>query len=484
VNIVFVSAESTPFVKVGGLADVVGTLPAILKKMGHRVCIVLPHHGRINDKKFGITIAERFDMSWNGSVCHVEVSSVVRDGVSYYFIRGWPYFSANEDFVYSSDEGIDVGRFLFFSEATLLFIRQLAAREGWAPDIFHVNDWHTGTLPFVLRRVHYDDPLLRHAGVLMTIHNMAYQGYGIGWHLEKAHFPWVDHPLLRVMGKHDNCLAIGLAYSTMLNTVSPRYAREIIEPEGGYGLDGLLEARQSHLVGILNGIDTQRWNPAASPALVANYDAHTLDKRTGNKLALQAQMGLPERVKVPVVGTVIRLVDQKGPDIMMPAVRYMLTVSDVQFVLLGAGAPPYEEAARALQHDFPTKASVYIGFDEALSERIYAGVDMFLMPSLFEPCGIGQMIAMRYGSVPVVRQVGGLADTVDPEVGYLFADYHPGALGWAMGNALYEYEHLPERWQVRQNAAMLRDYSWERSAQSYSDLYERTLAVHRSYAMR
>ncbi len=480
-NILFLAAECAPFVKVGGLGDVVGTLPSVLYRMGHQVRVMLPHHGIIDDTRHELSLFDTFDAAWNDSITRVEVAVTEREGVRFYFLRGWPFFAAEDRFIYSPDEGIDVGRYLFFAATALELARRIATGEGWRPDVFHAHDWHMGTVPFLLSRVFNNDPVLGGAATLFSIHNMQYQGWGVGWHLQRAHLPIVDHPLLHAMGKVDNTLAIGLAYSTMLSTVSPRYAQEITTPEGGHGLDGLLHARQSRLVGILNGIDVRRWNPAASPHLSTPYDIESLSRRVENKTALQRELGLPVRADVPVIATVMRLVEQKGPAVMFPAVRYMLEHSDVQFILLGSGQPYYENEAHRLAYDFPTKAAVHVGFDEILSEHIYAGSDIFLMPSQFEPCGIGQMLAMRYGSLPVARQVGGLADTVSPDIGFLFTDYHPGALGWALGRALEVYTTDPAGWRERQRRAMQCDFSWEGSAKKYLDLYQQTIAVRHSY---
>lgn len=480
-NVLFVAAECTPFAKIGGLADVIGALPHALGSLGHVVRVALPHHGVVDDAAFGIERRATFEMPWDGGTAHVEVAHAVREGVVYYFLRGFPFFSGHERFIYHEDEGIDVGRFLFFSAAVLQWTRRLGEEEGWQPDLFHVHDWHTALVPYLLQRLYGDDTALAHAATLLTIHNMRYQGWGVGWHLARAGLPPVDHPLLAAAGRMDNCLAIGLAYSTMLSTVSPRYAGEIVTVEGGFGLDGLLHARSARLVGILNGIDTRRWNPASSPHIAQRFDVDSLERRVRNKLALQAELGLPQRADVPLVGVVMRLVEQKGVDILVPAMRHMLSHAEMQFVLLGAGQYRYESDVWWLGHDFPTKAAVRLVFDEPLSERIYAGCDLFVMPSLFEPCGIGQMIAMRYGALPVVREVGGLADSVAPDVGFLFRPYEAGALQEALSRALEVYFNRPEEWRERQRRAMLRDFSWEASAQRYVELYREAVALHHRY---
>lgn len=481
-NILFVAAECAPFVKVGGLGDVVGALPGVLARLGHSVRVVVPHHGLIDDGRFGIEPHHTFDLRWNDGITRVEVAHTVHDGIPHYFIRGWPYFASIDRFVYHQDEGIDVGRFLFFAAATLEFARHLARSESWSADIVHAHDWHTAMVPYLLSRVYADDPALSQAATVFSIHNMRYQGWGVGWHLARAGLPLVDNPLLLAAKRTDNALAIGIVHSTVLSTVSPRYAQEITSEAGGFGLDGLLHARLSNLVGILNGVDTRRWNPATSPHVPHQYDASTLDRRIENKLALQAEVGLPQRADVPLAGVVTRLVEQKGPAILFPAMHHMLHYAEMQFVLLGTGEYQYENEAWWLGQAFRRKAAILLAFDEPLSERIYAGSDMFLMPSLFEPCGIGQMIAMRYGSLPVVREVGGLADTVSPDVGFLFADYSPGALQRALGRALDVYYNDAADWRERQVRAMARDLSWETSARRYVELYERARDVHRQYA--
>lgn len=484
-NILFMAAESTPYVKVGGLADVVGTLPPVLERAGeHSVRVILPHHGLIEDSRFGIELLKTFDMTWNGSNTQVRVSVVEQHGIPTYLLRGFPYFQPYESWVYSWDEGIDVGRFLFFAAAALHLAKDLADQEGWRADIVHVHDWHTGIIPYLMRRVYGDDPLLSDLPVLFSIHNMKYQGWGVGWHLDRAGIPLVDSPLLHSMGKANNCLAIGIEYSTMLSTVSPRYAEEITTIDGGFGLDGLVHARMSRLVGILNGIDVERWNPAASTLIAAPFDADSLDTRPQNKQALQEGLGLPIRAEVPLLATVTRLVDQKGPDILIPAMWHTLHHRDVQFVLLGSGDPRYESQVRDMQAHMPDKVAVQLAFNEPLSERIYAGSDLFLVPSRFEPCGITQMIAMRYGSLPIVRKVGGLIDTVNEQTGFLFGPADKWALIDAVNRAVGIYETQPDVWRAMQRRAMQRDFAWEKSARAYLDLYQQAIDVHRYYAQR
>ncbi len=482
-NILFIAAECSPFVKVGGLGDVIGALPVALQRLGHSVRVVIPHHGPIKDAVHGIRPLDGFQMTWNGAATRIEVAGAALDGTPHtYFIRGWPFFTPVDRFIYHSNEGIDVGRFLFFSAAALALARRMAEEDGWVPDIVHAHDWHAALTPYLLARLYADDPLLSSAASVCTIHNLQYQGWGVSWHLARAGLPPVDHPLLLAARLADNCLAVGIAYCSMLSTVSPRYAQEIATLEGGFGLDSLLHARLSSLVGILNGLDTARWDPATSLHIAQRFDATSLDRRAQNKRALQAELGLPQRADVPLAAAVTRLVDQKGPAILFPALHHMLSNAEMQFVLLGTGHHHFEQEAWWLGQANPQKAAIKLAFDEPLSERIYAASDMLLMPSEFEPCGIGQMIAMRYGSLPVVREVGGLADTVSPDVGYLFSEYSPGALQSALGRALDNFYNDPVGWQKRQVRAMARDLSWEASAPRYVRLYEQARARQRQYA--
>lgn len=480
-NILFIAAECAPFAKVGGLGDVLGALPAALAAMGHSVRVVLPHHGNINDEAFGLKPAARFPMNWNEDTTQVVVSSTIHRQVAHFFIRGYPFFSPDEKFIYHQDEGIDVGRYLFLSAAALELVHIWDEQDGWTPDVYHVHDWHTAFIPYLLTRKYGSEPGLEKAPTVFSIHNLRYQGWGLGWHLERAGLPPVDHGLLHATNRADNSLAVGLAYSTMLSTVSPRYAMEINSLAGGFGLDGILSARQTRLVGILNGIDTALWDPSTSSVITRPFSVDTLSGRQANKLALQSELGIRQDKQVPLIGAVMRLVEQKGPGILASAMRIILTHRDCQFVLLGNGQYEYENLMRWLGYDFPTKASVALGFDESLAERIYAAADFFVMPSLFEPCGIGQMIAMRYGAVPVVRAVGGLVDTVPPEIGFLFHDFHPGALEWALNQALDTYQYRNQEWISRQQSAMRMDHSWERSACRYIDLYEQAIAIRRMY---
>jgi starch synthase len=469
-NVLFATAECFPLVKVGGLADVAGTLPVAMRALGHDVRIALPHHGPIDDAAHDVRPLMRFDMPWGRQLITVQVSETEVGGVPIYLLRGGPFFVSDDDFVYGPDADADVGRYLFFSAATLELARCLSSESDWHPGVIHANDWHAAALPYLLAHLAHDDPLDATAS-LLSIHNMAYQGIGLTRYLEKAGLPQVKHPLLRADDLADNSLAVGLAYADMLNAVSPRYAQEIQKPDNGHGLEDLLRARSSRLVGILNGIDTDFWNPANPDMVAAPYEAHDLQRKAVNKSVLQDELGLPRRPDVPLLASVTRLVHQKGIEPLLAAGRRLLAERDVQFALLGTGVPEFEAEARQLADDFPERVAYILAHDEVLAHHIYAGADLFLMPSLYEPCGLGQMIAMRFGTLPVVREVGGLADTVDPESGFLFADFTTDALRAAIESALDLYRRDPEAWRAMQYTAMSRDFSWAASARRYQALY-------------
>lgn len=480
-NVLFVSAEAAPFAKVGGMADVVGSLPAALKKVGVDARVIMPHYGFINDEKFKIVPAFDFEFPRATGVTDVHVFKSVQDGVVFYLVQGWPFFGP-ESTVYT--EWVwDVPRFTFFNQVAMAVAWEIRQRESWFPDVFHVNDWHTGLIPFLLDIIK-SDPVWGQVASVLSIHNMAYQGEHIGGWMWQLGIPGRNHPELLWRGLSDNMLAIAIAYSNMVSTVSPRYAVEIQYPYMGYGLDDLVRARSNDLVGILNGLDMDLWNPATDKMIVSNYNADNfIEQRPPNKRQLQLDAGLDAREDVMVIGVVSRLVAQKGFDLALPALRRLLAESDVQFVLLGAGEPELDYQFWRLGKDFPWRAKIYQGYNAAVAQRIYAGCDVFLMPSHFEPCGIGQMIAMRYGALPLVRETGGLADTVqnydngaaDWGTGFVFNWETPDAVLGTIHWALDTYHRKRDAWQRMQRRSMQMDLSWENSAHKYVDLYHNAL---------
>jgi len=326
-------------------------------------------------------------------------------------------------------------------------------------------------------------PFFREIATLFTIHNLAYQGITGRLILRFAQMDELEHLSVEQPGAV-NWMAQAIAHSDLINTVSERYAREILKPEMGMGLDPLLKQRQDRLNGVLNGLDYEEWNPVTDPHVPHNFDIDALNRRAANKTALQQQARLPVRSEVPLVGMITRLDQVKGMDLMEPVLTWLLGERDAQFVLLGTGDPRYHRMFESLQERYPDRMRAFLKFDGVLARRIYASADMFLMPSFVEPCGLGQMIAMRYGSVPVVRETGGLADTVTdhtPEqghgTGFVFQDKTPEACQGALERALRAYQDR-DTWRALQMRAMATDFSWTASAEEYVDLYHRAIAVH------
>jgi starch synthase len=484
-NVLFVSAEAAPFAKVGGLGDVVaaGSLPTALRRLNIDARVIMPMYGTISRERFNIEFLFDFVLPIRTGDAYIKVYRTIRGDVPFYFIESWPFFG-DEHSVYT-EWSWDVPRFIFFNQAAMAVAWELGQREGWFPNLFHVNDWHTGLIPFFIKdsahRAEWAD-----VRSMMTIHNMAYQGEYISNWVMKLGIPARNHPALQMGGLGDNMLAIGIAYSDFMTTVSPRHAEEIQYPYMGYSLYQLVRSRtyENRLYGVLNGIDTEKFDPATDPHLVANYDSNDFaDARAENKQRLQAYAGLEERTDIPLLGIVSRLVWQKGIDIAIPAIRRLLGERDAQFIALGTGDPHLSRELWRIAQDFPTKARIYIQYDPAVAQRIYAGSDMFVMPSRYEPCGIGQMLAMRYGSLPIVRETGGLADTVenydngdgDVGTGFTFQWEEPDALLNTLRWALDTYTTNPVAWRAMQQRAMQQDFTWERSAVIYRDLYRKVI---------
>lgn len=484
-NVLFISAEAVPFAKVGGMADVVGSLPIALRHSGIDARVIMPGYGLIDHLQHGISLLFTFTLTLHEGTAEVKVYTTVHNDVPYYFVQAWPYFGGDSS-VYT-EWNWDVPRFIFFNQVVMGVAWQLGQRLGWFPDVFHVHDWHTGLLPFLITDSRHN-PVWENVASVITIHNLAYQGDHVGGFLWKAGIPGRHHPDLKYQNLTDNMLAIAIAYSDVVTTVSPRYAIEIQYPHMGYGLETLIKTRIPDLYGILNGIDTDIWNPATDPKLVTNYDASSYKhKRVLNKRHLQRLTGFEIRDEVMIIGMVNRLVWQKGIDLAIPALRRLLVEEDVQFIVLGTGEPDLEAQIMRLAQDFHWRVRAYLQYNAAVAQHIYAGCDLFLMPSHFEPCGMGQMLAMRYGSLPLVRETGGLADTVDNYdnadgehgTGFVFQWEEPDAVLGTMRWALQTYRKHPDVWARMQRNAMLQDFSWDTSAKSYIDLYQKALVKKR-----
>jgi len=474
-NILLAASECVPFIKTGGLADVVGSLPKYFDKKNFDVRVIMPKYTCIPGKYLEqMESIGSFYTFYNGRDRYVGLMHLLLDGVHFYFIDNEEYFGGSYPY---GDWLWDIEKFGFFSFAALASLPSL----GFKPDIIMCNDWHTGLIPVYLKTKYAGDMFYSGMKSIMTIHNLKFQG---NWGIDdvKAITGLPDELFTGdklECYKDANLLKGGIVYADAVTTVSDSYAEEIKTPFYGEKLDGLLWARRDSLSGIVNGIDYESYNPATDSALKANYSAdsfRTLKKK--NKLALQNELGLKEDPSTMLIGLVSRLTDQKGLDL-IERVFDELCSDAVQFAILGTGDKRYEDMFKSYAARYPGKVSANIFYSEELSRRIYAGSDAFIMPSLFEPCGLGQLIALRYGSVPIVRETGGLRDTVMPYnefnnsgTGFSFANYNAHEM---MGVIRYAesifYDHK-RRWNEITERAMRADYSWTASARKYERLFE------------
>ena len=474
-QIVFASAECAPFVKTGGLGDVAGSLPAALVRAGAEVIVMVPKYATIKDEyKAQMEHFADFYVSlgWRNEYCGLE--KLERDGVTYMFVDNERYFA--RDYPYGFFD--DGERFAFFSKAITESLQHLPA--GFECDILHCNDWQTALAPVFLREFYQGLPLYDRVKTVFSIHNVAFQGQFSDTVMEDilgvAHIPAAASQL-RCDACSINYMLGALHYADAITTVSPTYAGEIQTPEFGEGLDGVLRERSYALQGILNGIDVAGFDPATDKRIAANY---TIDDRSGKavcKAKLQEELGLEVRDDRPLMVMVTRLTRQKGMDLVMYALDRILS-GGVQVAVLGTGDRDYEDGLRYFQDKYPGTMAARIEFDPALSQRMYAAADMFLMPSKFEPCGLSQIIAMRYGTLPIVRETGGLKDTVIPYneftgegTGFSFSNFNGDEMGDAVFRAARLFWDNREAWNQLVTQAMSQDFSWTRSADKYLDLY-------------
>jgi starch synthase len=480
-KILLASSEVHPYSKTGGLADMVGSLGKALARVGHSVGIVTPLYQGIRERCSDLKPAgPELDFPLGVRRVRGEVWMLEPEqGLRIYFVDQPEFYQRAG--LYQKD-GIDypdnAERFLFLAKA----VAQLALKLDWKPEVLHLNDWQVAFAALFLHhhsRVAPGESLPR---VCMTIHNLAYQGVFPASQYTLTNLPW-DYFVpdgVEFYGQM-NCLKAGISFADFVTTVSPRYAAEITTEEFGCGLDGLLRKRNSCLCGILNGVDYEEWNTTANPYLKFPYSAQDLSSKAQNKTTLQAEVGLPVDPQIPLFGSIGRMVEQKGVDIMLGALEEMLS-ANIQFIQVGSGAPGFQRAFQDLARRFPARAFVRIGFDQALSHRIEAGSDFFLMPSRFEPCGLNQMYSLHYGTVPIVRATGGLDDTViDPREnleranGIKFNEYSGQALAKAIRKATALYETPQLLHQFRLNG-MAVDFSWTRAAGRYAELFQKPIA--------
>lgn len=475
------AAECTPYAWTGGLGDVVGSLPTALRNLGADVRVALPHYGSIDSTVHPIATSDAaLKVSMNGAVERGKVGEVAQSQFPLYLIGSDDYFANRPDLYGYPDDG---HRFVFFSRGALEAARALK----WQPDVVHCHDWHSGLVPNWIHAARSNGANANGPATVLTIHNLAYQGH---FGEELLHAAGLadgespDHPTDSEFTPQVNFLARGIRYADAVNTVSATYAREILTPAYGERLDALLRERQDGITGIVNGIDTVTFDPAADPHLPANFSLRDMTPRARNKAALQRELGLPVEADTPLLGMVSRLADHKGLDLLAPVVPHLVE-RGAQLAVLGTGDPRHHEHLANAAREHPRHIAIALRFDPPLAQRIYGGSDMFLMPSRHEPCGLGQLIAMRYGNVPVVRATGGLADTVADfdartrqGTGFVFHRYDPIDFFGAIARGLETYRY-PEAWRALMRQGMSRDSSWDAAARRYLDLYSRALESRR-----
>ncbi len=477
-NVLFVSSEAVPFIKTGGLADVAGSLPKYFDKERYDVRVMLPKYLCISEKwRSQMKYVTHFymDLAWRSQ--YVGVLEMEYAGVHYYFIDNEFYFAGPKPYGYIHE---DIEKFAFFSKAALSAMPLL----GFKPDIVHCHDWQTGLVPVYMKERFHDGEFFRDMKSIMTIHNLKFQGI---WDLKKVKDITGLPPYFFTSDKLEaygdaNYLKGGIVYADAVTTVSDSYAEEIKTPFYGEHLDGLMRARSNCLTGIVNGIDYEEFNPATDTRIVSNYNQKTFRKeKPKNKKALQQELGLEVNDKKFMIGIVSRLTDQKGFDL----IAYMMDqicAEDVQLVILGTGESQYENMFRHFAWKYPDRVSANIYYSEDMSHKIYASCDAFLMPSLFEPCGLSQLMSLRYGTVPIVRETGGLKDTVEPYneyestgTGFSFANYNAHEMMNTINYAKHVFYNNKREWNKIVDRGMLKDFSWTSSAKKYQKLYDNLL---------
>ena len=471
-KVLFAASEAHPFIKTGGLGDVMGALPKSLVKLGVDVRVVIPKYKGIKEElKQKLQFIKWFTVSvgWRNQYCGV--FQYQYKGVIYYFIDNEYYF--NRDGLYGYFD--DGERFAFFNRAVLEFIKEV----DWQPDLINCNDWQTGMVPVLLNLEYKGDEFYSKIKTVFSIHNLLFKGSFSPKVLPEL-FGYDYMPLVNGSVELDGAVSFlkgGLNYCDQITTVSNTYAEEIKTPQYGEGLDGFLRSKSYYLMGIVNGIDYEEFNPQDDKLIFKNFNINSIDNKVQNKLSLQRELGLPQKKDTPMIGLISRLTHQKGCDLIVNMIDRLLQ-RDIQLVILGTGDYWYEETFKNLQYRYPDKVSANIKFDNTLAHKIYAATDMFLMPSLFEPCGLGQLIALRYGSIPIVRETGGLKDTISPYNqyngvgnGFGFKNFNSNELMQIIEYALTIYNDK-NAWNNIIRQAMNSDNSWEKSAMQYKWLYE------------
>lgn len=479
-KILLLSPEVAPYTKVGGLADVAWALPRALRQMGHDVRVFTPKFRQIEEKFKLQTVLSNLELRGDDQAkisCNVKQGKIPGD-IIVYLLENQEYYEKRANVYGYAD---DPRRWMILSLGALEFIR----KSSWIPDVIHTNDWMTGFVPNYLTTIYKDDPKLNKISTLYSIHNVEFQGQFNYRTVAEADKDDGFGPLPEVMSDRTLKLNVSrraILYSDIVTTVSETYAQEILTPEYGAGLDRLLREMRTKLFGVLNGMDNKVFDPATDPDIWQNYDKDSLELKVKNKLAFQKEFGLTQDADVPMLGFVGRLSQQKGLDLILEALEKLLPVMDFQFVVVGAEDAKYERAFHDLMKKYPKRVGGHLMISKIIGQQIYAASDIFLYPSKYEPCGLAQLIAMRYGSIPVVRKTGGLADTVfpyDPNnedgTGFVFEQYDPTTLIIQIVRALEVYRHK-KVWNNLVKRAMEQDFSWDASAKKYVDLYRKAIA--------
>ena len=472
-KVLFVASEASPFIKTGGLGDVIGALPKALKKLGTDARVIIPLYSTISQSlkdKMSFLGSFYVKISWRKTYCGVFCAEY--DGITYYFIDNEQYFNrANTYGEYDDSE-----RFAFFSKAVLDVLNMV----DFFPDIIHINDWQTSLLPVYLNAYYRSDARYNNIKTVLSIHNIEFQGKYNPIILGSIFGLDVSYRSILMYNGDLNLLKGGIEASDMVITVSNSYAEEILTPEFSFGLHNILIPRKYKLCGIVNGIDTEKFNPETDSRILRKYSYETIRFKSFNKKNLQKEMGLSENNDIPIIGMVTRLASQKGIDLLCE-VAHEISNLDIQLICLGTGESRYEQFLYSWEHSCRDKIRGYIGFSGEMAQKIYAGADMFLMPSKTEPCGLSQMIAMRYGTIPVVHSVGGLRDTVlafNPETkegnGITFQSYNAYDMLDAIKRGVSLY-HDKASWRALRKNAMNSNFGWEKSAEKYINIYKELL---------
>ena len=477
-KILFVASEAVPYIKTGGLADVVGSLPKYFDKEKYDVRVILPKYACMDELLLAqLKFVCHFYVNLNWRKQYVGIFTTEYKGVRYYFVDNEFYFAGDKPYnnIYE-----DVEKFAYFSKAVLESLPYI----DFAPDILHCHDWQTGLVPVYLRTTYGSDNFYAGIKTIFTIHNMKFQGrWKIREVMDITGLP--EHIFRTASGLESygesNYLKGGIVYADAVSTVSPEYAKEITTREGGEGLDGLMNARIDSLYGIVNGIDYEEFNPETDPHIETSYTVkNAVAGKRKNKMALQKMLGLPVRDDVFMIGIISRMTSQKGFDLIAYILDEIFDTMDVQFVVLGTGEGQYENMFHHFHNKYPDKLWAHIGYSDEYAHKIYASCDAFLMPSLFEPCGLGQMMAMRYGTLPIVRETGGLKDTVEAYneyentgTGFSFSNYNAHEMLFILRYAQNIYKENRSRWDEIVQRAMQKDFSWGASAKSYETLYDK-----------